>query len=136
MESTGAIQTPGYPDGYENYMECVWTITSASNLIKLDFTWFEVSDDFIEFHTKYLRNYCSQSQFYLCHCQTEGSYDFFYVYDGDSESAANILSQTSGTVETPFSVTSSGFSLTLKFTSDGSETRPGVALTFSPGKKS
>lgn len=54
----GTINTPNYPDDYDNYNLCTWLI-SSSHRVKLVFTTFSV----------------------------ESGWDFLYVYDGSSTSS-------------------------------------------------
>ena len=66
---------------------------------------------------------------------TEGSYDFCFIYDGDSIQSPSLNQYDGYLVDPPVDV-SSGSSMYIRFTSDGSITRTGftASVTFNGGK--
>ena len=94
----GTINTPNYPDNYDNNNLCTWLI-SSSHRVKLVFTTFS----------------------------SESGWDFLYVYDGSSTSST-LLGVFDGGDLTGNVVESSADHLLLKFTSDSSYTTKGFLI--------
>ncbi|KAG9276492.1 cubilin [Astyanax mexicanus] len=108
--SSGMFGSPDidYNGKYENYMDCLWTITVSSNkAINLSFLTFELEG-------------MSSS---VCR------YDYVQIYDGDSVNYPLVGTFCGTTVPAPF-VSSSNF-LTVHFVSDGSVSFRGFNATYS-----
>ena len=102
-DANRTITSPGYPSSYSDNVNCTWKLVS-SHRIKLTFTYFV----------------------------TESSYDYLYVYDGDSPSSPQILKWSGENIGKV--VNSTGQNLFLKFTTDYSVTYTGFTINFE-GKK-
>ncbi|KAM6968265.1 CUB and sushi domain-containing protein 3-like [Aplochiton taeniatus] len=102
FDSTGVILSPGYPDSYPNLQMCSWLINVEKGYnISLHFDLF----------------------------QTEKEFDILEIFDGP-----NIYSQSlaslSGDVATPFSLTTTGHQLLLRWSSDHGTNRRGFRLRY------
>ena len=101
-QNSGTFDDGSGSTSYNNNSSCTWLIQPTSNgVITLNFNSFS----------------------------TESGYDYLRIYDGNSTSAT-LLGTYSGT-SLPPSITSSGNSLFLRFTTDGSQTRAGWNVTYS-----
>ena len=96
----GTINTPNYPNNYDNNNLCTWLI-SSSHRVKLVFTSFAV----------------------------ESGWDFLYVYDGTSNSSS-LIGTYDGHNLVGHVVRSSGKNLFLKFTSDYIVTHRGFVINI------
>ncbi|XP_064616791.1 neuropilin-1-like [Liolophura sinensis] len=101
--TSGFIQTPNYPEDYQNNMDCLYTIQPTG------LSTFSVD-------------------FYACNCDIESSrdrscpYDYFELAGGRY---CGVFDGLSGTVP------SSGGKVDLRFVSDFSVTRPGCNIAYS-----
>ena len=100
--SSGSFSSPSYPRNYANNQRCSWGISVPSG------TSVEVKFD----------------AFY-----TYDSNDVLKIYDGSSSSSSQLAS-LSGQQSTPRVYSSSGSSMWLHFSSDGSGTQTGFHATF------
>ena len=99
---SGTISDGSGSNYYSNSQNCSWLIQpSSGGSITLDFTSFD----------------------------TESGYDYVRVYDGNS-AYSSLLGTYSGS-SIPSSITSSGSSLYITFTTDGSVTREGFEIYYS-----
>ncbi|CAH1274043.1 CSMD3 [Branchiostoma lanceolatum] len=104
---SGNFTSPGYPGNYPDNARCSWQITvSSDKIVVIRFTEFNLEYDF--------------------GCD----YDPLTVYDGPSE-AAPVLATLCGS--SARSVSTTGSSAFLIFTSDGSVTESGFYATFTAG---
>ncbi|XP_066263259.1 cubilin-like [Branchiostoma lanceolatum] len=96
----GIVTSPNYPNDYGNEENCDWTLTvPEGNIVRLTF------DSFV----------------------TEVDYDFLFVYDGDSDTAAQLQRLTG---ELPgYPIISTSHEMFVRFTSDGWGTRQGFQFT-------
>uniref|UniRef100_A0A8D0AQZ2 CUB and zona pellucida-like domains 1, tandem duplicate 2 n=1 Tax=Sander lucioperca TaxID=283035 RepID=A0A8D0AQZ2_SANLU len=101
--SSGTFYSPNYPGPYPPNADCIWNITPGSRIVQLDFPIVN-----IEYHSN-----CG--------------YDAIYVYDGPSTSY-RLLGKVCGTNNITFH--STGTSLTVRFKSDNSVSRPGFRADF------
>nr|XP_020452269.1 CUB and sushi domain-containing protein 3-like isoform X4 [Monopterus albus] len=102
FDSTGVILSPGYPENYPNLQMCSWLINVEKGYnITLHFELF----------------------------QTEKEFDILEIFDGP-----NIYSQSlaslSGDMETPFSLTTTGHQLLLRWSSDHGTNRRGFHIRY------
>ncbi|XP_049586360.1 CUB and sushi domain-containing protein 3 isoform X3 [Syngnathus scovelli] len=102
FDSSGVILSPGYPENYPNLQMCSWLINVEKGYnISLHFQLF----------------------------QTEKEFDILEIFDGP-----NIYSQSlaslSGDMETPFSLTTSGHQLLLRWSSDHGTNRRGFHIRY------
>ncbi|TKS81784.1 CUB and sushi domain-containing protein 3 [Collichthys lucidus] len=102
FDSTGVILSPGYPEHYPNLQMCSWLINVEKGYnITLHFELF----------------------------QTEKEFDILEIFDGP-----NIYSQSmaslSGDIETPFSLTTTGHQLLLRWSSDHGTNRRGFHIRY------
>ncbi|XP_066263249.1 cubilin-like [Branchiostoma lanceolatum] len=100
----GIVTSPNYPNDYGNEENCNWTITvPEGNIVRLTF------DSFV----------------------TEVDYDFLFVYDGDSDTAAQLqrLTGNMSAVYVP-TITSTSTEMFVRFTSDGSKTAQGFQFSY------
>ncbi|XP_077382387.1 CUB and sushi domain-containing protein 3-like isoform X4 [Festucalex cinctus] len=102
FDSTGVILSPGYPENYPNLQMCSWLINVEKGYnISLHFELF----------------------------QTEKEFDILEIFDGP-----NIYSQSlaslSGDIETPFSLTTTGHQLLLRWSSDHGTNRRGFHIRY------
>ncbi|KAJ3598124.1 hypothetical protein NHX12_001638, partial [Muraenolepis orangiensis] len=102
FDSTGEILSPGFPDSYPNLQMCSWLVSVEKGYnITLHFELF----------------------------QTEKEFDILEIFDGP-----NIYSQSlgalSGDVATPFSLTTTGHQLLLRWSSDHGTNRRGFQLRY------
>uniref|UniRef100_A0AAR2IVV0 CUB and Sushi multiple domains 3a n=1 Tax=Pygocentrus nattereri TaxID=42514 RepID=A0AAR2IVV0_PYGNA len=102
FDSTGVILSPGYPDSYPNLQMCSWMINVEKGYnITLHFQLF----------------------------QTEKEFDILEIFDGP-----NIYSQSlavlSGDLAVPFSLTTTGHQLFLRWSSDHGTNRKGFHITY------
>ncbi|XP_056465734.1 deleted in malignant brain tumors 1 protein [Gadus chalcogrammus] len=98
----GYITSPNYPQQYPNNMDCVWVISPGSEVIELEFL----------------------------HVELEGSdcrYDGIQVYDGPSINQRQ-LGRLCGNQRSTFH--STGKNLTVRFTTDGSQTYQGFRAEY------
>ncbi|KAM8868852.1 CUB and sushi domain-containing protein 3-like isoform 1-T1 [Spinachia spinachia] len=102
FDSTGVILSPGYPDNYPNLQMCSWLINVE-------------------------KGYNMTLHFELF--QTEKEFDILEIFDGP-----NIYSQSlaslSGDIETPFSLTTTGHQLLLRWSSDHGTNRHGFRIRY------
>ncbi|XP_031134127.1 CUB and sushi domain-containing protein 3-like isoform X1 [Sander lucioperca] len=102
FDSTGVILSPGYPDNYPNLQMCSWLINVE-------------------------KGYNMTLHFELF--QTEKEFDILEIFDGP-----NIYSQSmaslSGDIETPFSMTTTGHQLLLRWSSDHGTNRRGFHIRY------
>ncbi|XP_078662746.1 suppressor of tumorigenicity 14 protein homolog isoform X1 [Branchiostoma floridae x Branchiostoma belcheri] len=98
----GEFTSPNYPENYDNELSCTWTITLPDNNLVL-----LTADDF----------------------QTERAYDVVKFFDGDSDTASEIRS-VAGLPRDLSTIVSTGPSLTVGFTSDGSVTEKGFSFSY------
>ncbi|XP_069106281.1 uncharacterized protein [Argopecten irradians] len=99
---TGFFMSPNFPDNYNNYADLTWLITVAPGQAVLL--------SFVEF-------------------DTEGYYDFVYVYDGPDTTATKIAEMDGTTIPYPFR--SSDRFMTIHFSSDSSYTQSGFYANYS-----
>ncbi|KAI8478628.1 CUB and sushi domain-containing protein 3 [Branchiostoma belcheri] len=100
-ESSGTIQSPGYPGQYENNLNCEWVITSPRGaVVQLQFERLDLED----------------------------GYDFLEVHDG-ADGSSPMLQRLTGS-NTPNAISSTGSSLYLKLVTDYSVTQTGFRATF------
>ncbi|XP_066263198.1 cubilin-like [Branchiostoma lanceolatum] len=100
----GNVTSPNYPNDYGNEENCDWTITvPEGNIVRLTF------DSFV----------------------TEVDFDFLFVYDGDSDTAAPLQRLTGGmsAVHVP-PITSTSTQMFVRFTSDESVTAQGFQFSY------
>lgn len=97
--STSGIIYSNRNGHYSDGMTCHWSLSSNTNLELIFFRF-----------------------------NTEGNYDYVYVYDGGSSSYP-LLGKYHGT-SMPAAITSSSNQLFVTFTSDGSNTRDGFAASY------
>ena len=89
---------------YVNNLDCSWTLTCSSGVPTLTFETFE----------------------------TEANFDFMYLYEGEDDTGNAIVSGLSGDGHAPMTYSSDvSSSVFLRFTTDGSVTRPGFFAAFS-----
>ncbi|CAH1250659.1 ST14 [Branchiostoma lanceolatum] len=102
-ELEGEFTSPNYPENYDSSLSCIWTITlPENNLVLL------TVDDFT----------------------TERAYDVVKFIDGDSVTGT-VLKSVAGTQPSDLStIVSTGPSLTVQFTSDGSVTEKGFSFSY------
>ncbi|XP_071091816.1 cubilin-like [Haliotis cracherodii] len=100
------LQSPGYPENYQNNMNCVWTITTTMSDIKI-----KVVNSDIE---------------HSASC----NYDYVTVYDGSSTDST-VLGTFCGTQKPTY--VSSGTAVTIRFHSDNSNTFKGFRLSYTGG---
>ncbi|MDC1361780.1 GEVED domain-containing protein, partial [Crocinitomicaceae bacterium] len=97
----GLLMDPGKAGNYLNSQDGATTIypASAGNMVRVDFTSFS----------------------------TESSYDYVYIYDGNSTSASQVTGSpfSGSSLPGPFTSTASDGSLTIGFSSDGSNVSSG-----------
>ncbi|CAH1274531.1 CHRNA9 [Branchiostoma lanceolatum] len=100
--ASGSFVSPNYPNKYPNGYDCRWEITvTPPKVVRLTFTEFHVEHD----------------------------YDFVYVYDGiTTDVSSRIATLTEEILPDP--VTSSGSTMTVRFTSDASKNRNGFQANF------
>ncbi|XP_066263260.1 cubilin-like [Branchiostoma lanceolatum] len=101
---TGIVTSPNYPNDYGNEENCDWTITvPEGNIVRLTF------DSFV----------------------TEVDFDFLFVYDGDSDTAAPLQRLTGGmlAIYVP-AITSTSTQMFVRFTSDESITAQGFQFSY------
>uniref|UniRef100_A0A1I7U563 C-type LECtin n=2 Tax=Caenorhabditis tropicalis TaxID=1561998 RepID=A0A1I7U563_9PELO len=99
----GVITTPNYPKNYDNNVLCTYNLaTLGSNKIRLRFT----------------------------HFNTEECCDTMSVYDGDSISSPR-MGYYGGSLS-PFSLVSTGNTMTLRFQSNQNIVASGIRATFAP----
>ncbi|XP_066271849.1 CUB and sushi domain-containing protein 1-like [Branchiostoma lanceolatum] len=106
LVTEGFITSPNYPDIYPNNIDCSWTITAPSTS--------RIQLDFVTFGIEYGNN-----------CQ----YDFVHVLEGHL-SGASFLGVFCGT-SLPPTVRTVGNVMSVKFSSDYSETRAGFKAKYS-----
>eukprot|EP00058_Branchiostoma_floridae_P008085 XP_002593573.1 hypothetical protein BRAFLDRAFT_125152 [Branchiostoma floridae] len=100
-ESSGTIQSPGYPGQYGNNLNCEWVITSPTGaVVQLQFERLDLED----------------------------GYDILEVRDG-TDGSSPLLQRLTGS-NTPSPIRSTGSSLYLKLTTDYSVTQTGFRATF------
>ena len=92
---SSSLRSPGYPSNYPNYLDCTWIISTTPKR-RVEITFFNFSTD---------------------------SFDYLEIRDGRF-SYSRLLARYSGTRST-FNFTSSGPTLRLRFTSNGSGIRRG-----------
>ncbi|XP_046553794.1 deleted in malignant brain tumors 1 protein-like [Haliotis rubra] len=100
------MTSPGYPQNYQNNMDCIWTLTTDMSDIKID-----VLDSDIE-------------------SASSCDYDYVEVYDGSSTNS-DVIGKFCGTQEPTY--VSSGTTVTIKFHSDNSNTEKGFRLSYTGG---
>ncbi|XP_066263200.1 deleted in malignant brain tumors 1 protein-like [Branchiostoma lanceolatum] len=100
----GFVTSPNYPNDYGNEENCDWTITvPEGNIVRLTF------DSFV----------------------TEADFDFLFVYDGDSDTAAPLQRLTGGTSAAYVPpITSTSTQMFVRFTSDESVTDQGFEFSY------
>ncbi|XP_067093259.1 CUB and sushi domain-containing protein 3-like [Osmerus mordax] len=102
FDSTGVILSPGYPESYPNLQMCSWLINVEKGYnITLHFGLF----------------------------QTEKEFDILEIFDGPNIYSQNLAS-LSGDVVTPFSLTTTGHQLLLRWSSDHGTNRRGFHLRY------
>ncbi|XP_019614801.1 PREDICTED: cell wall protein RBR3-like [Branchiostoma belcheri] len=102
--NSGSFTSPGYPGNYPNNAYCTWQISvSTSDVVTIRFT---------EFSLEYNRN-CG--------------FDSLVVHDGPDATAPVLVTLCGSSART---VTTTGNSAFLVFTSDGSVTRSGFVANF------
>jgi len=105
LGNQATIQSPNYPSYYEDDLDCLWYIEAPlGSMIKLEFLDFDLEAD------------------------SSCSYDYVAVHDGETEFAGRLGAKTCGTSSVfigsgPHVSTSN--TMTVKFHTDGSNTRPG-----------
>ncbi|MFK7799273.1 MAG: CUB domain-containing protein, partial [Aureispira sp.] len=99
--NSGSFDDGSGTSNYQNNANCSWLIQPANG--------YTITLNFSQFNT-------------------ENSFDFVRVYDGNSN-AATLLGTFDGT-SIPSSITSSGGAMLVEFTSDGSVTRSGWAANY------
>ncbi|XP_046553793.1 cubilin-like [Haliotis rubra] len=104
--TTNFLTSPNYPSDYLNNMYCTWTITTVLTNIKINF---------LDLHLE---------------SSSDCSYDKVTVYDGPAL-YSNILGAICGT--TTGTYVSTGSSVTIKFSSDTSNTYRGFKLSYIGG---
>ncbi|XP_066263204.1 cubilin-like [Branchiostoma lanceolatum] len=100
----GIVKSPNYPDDYDNEENCDWTITvPEGNIVRLTF------DSFV----------------------TEADFDFLFVYDGDSDTAA-LLQRLTGNMSAVYvpTITSTSTQMFVRLTSDESVTAQGFQFSY------
>lgn len=91
------------PRDYYNHENYTWTVApDGASSITLNFTSFNV----------------------------ESNYDYLYIYDGSTSSAAQVPGSPFTGTTLPPTITSSTGALTFKFTSDGATTKPGFKANY------
>ena len=95
-----SLRSPGYPSNYANYLDCTWIISTTQGS-SVEITFSYFSTDI---------------------------FDYLEIRDG-SYSYSRQLARYSGTRST-FSFTSSGTTLRIRFTSNGSGTRGGFSARY------
>ncbi|KAK4011020.1 hypothetical protein OUZ56_020140 [Daphnia magna] len=101
--SNGIIKSPNYPLVYSHLSDCRWNIDVKPGLkIRLLFAFFETQDQA----------------------------DFLYVYDG-STVYSKLLFEKSGSVTTPFEITSTSNQVLLRFITDANTALPGFLVVYS-----
>ncbi|XP_057365041.1 uncharacterized protein LOC130685734 [Daphnia carinata] len=101
--SSGIIKSPNYPVVYSHLSDCRWTIELKPGLkIRLLFAFFETQDQA----------------------------DFLYVYDGPTI-YSKLLLEKSGSVRTPFEITSTSNQMMIRFITDASIALPGFLVVYS-----
>ncbi|AWO96936.1 putative CUB and sushi domain-containing protein 3-like [Scophthalmus maximus] len=102
FDSTGVILSPGYPDSYPNLQMCSWLINVEKGYnITLHFELF----------------------------QTEKEFDILEIFDGPNIYSQGLAS-LSGDIETPFSLTTTGHQLLLRWSSDHGTNRRGFHIRY------
>ncbi|XP_076868457.1 CUB and sushi domain-containing protein 3 isoform X4 [Brachyhypopomus gauderio] len=102
FDSTGVILSPGYPDTYPNLQMCSWMISVEKGYnVTLHFEFF----------------------------QTEKEFDMLEVFDGPS-SYSQSLAVLSGDLAVPFTLTTTGHQLFLRWSSDHGTNRRGFRITY------
>uniref|UniRef100_A0A4W6EL58 CUB and Sushi multiple domains 3 n=1 Tax=Lates calcarifer TaxID=8187 RepID=A0A4W6EL58_LATCA len=102
FDSTGVILSPGYPENYPNLQMCSWLINVEKGYnITLHFELF----------------------------QTEKEFDILEIFDGPNIYSQNLAS-LSGDIETPFSLTTTGHQLLLRWSSDHGTNRRGFHIRY------
>nr|XP_054752684.1 extracellular serine proteinase-like [Lytechinus pictus] len=103
--TSGVFASPNYPSSYDNNADCDFDFTAAEGeVISLTFNNFELESS------------------------STCSYDSVFIYDG-ADSSAPLIGEYCGS-NSPGTVTSSGSSLYMKFTSDSSVTYSGFSGAF------
>ncbi|KAI9558831.1 hypothetical protein GHT06_015620 [Daphnia sinensis] len=101
--SSGIIKSPNYPLVYSHLSDCRWNIDVKPGLnIRLLFGFFETQDQA----------------------------DFLYVYDGPTV-YSKLLFEKSGSVTTPFEITSTSNQVLIKFVTDANTAFPGFLIIYS-----
>ncbi|XP_072548530.1 CUB and sushi domain-containing protein 3 isoform X2 [Salminus brasiliensis] len=102
FDSTGVILSPGYPDSYPNLQMCSWMINVEKGYnITLHFQLF----------------------------QTEKEFDILEIFDGPNIYSPS-LAVLSGDLAVPFSLTTTGHQLFLRWSSDHGTNRKGFHITY------
>ncbi|KAI4811495.1 hypothetical protein KUCAC02_014399, partial [Chaenocephalus aceratus] len=102
FDSTGVILSPGYPDNYPNLQMCSWLINVE-------------------------KGYNMTLHFELF--QTEKEFDILEIFDGPNIYGQSLAS-LSGDIETPFSLTTAGHQLLLRWSSDHGTNRRGFHIRY------
>ncbi|KAK4011028.1 hypothetical protein OUZ56_020148 [Daphnia magna] len=101
--SNGIIKSPNYPLVYSHLSDCRWNIDVKPGLkIRLLFGFFETQDQA----------------------------DFLYVYDGPTV-YSKLLFEKSGSVTTPFEITSTSNQVIIRFITDANTALPGFLVIYS-----
>uniref|UniRef100_A0A4W4E2X2 CUB and Sushi multiple domains 3a n=1 Tax=Electrophorus electricus TaxID=8005 RepID=A0A4W4E2X2_ELEEL len=102
FDSMGVILSPGYPDTYPNLQMCSWMMSVEKGYnITLHFEFF----------------------------QTEKDFDILEIFDGPS-SYSQSLAVLSGDLAVPFSLTTTGHQLFLRWSADHGTNRRGFRITY------
>uniref|UniRef100_A0A8D0E4X3 Neuropilin n=1 Tax=Salvator merianae TaxID=96440 RepID=A0A8D0E4X3_SALMN len=105
-KDAGYVTSPGYPQDYPSHQNCEWVIYAP------------------EPNQKIILNFNPHFEIEKHDCK----YDFIEIHDGDSETA-DLLGKHCGNIAPP-TITSSGPSLYIKFTSDYARQGAGFSLRY------
>ena len=124
----GVITSPQYPDPYNNFEECIWTISAKENqTVLLHFLEFEVSQfsfKSILFRIKQVTEVERHQKFekQSIHCylnsQLDSDSDYIKLFDGNSTNEAYLMEEFLGYGYNPSDVQSVSHQMTVRFFTD------------------
>lgn len=136
FDSTGVILSPGYPENYPNLQMCSWLINVEKGYnVTLHFELFQTEKEFdileifdgkkVQDHEKIALKQTSDKEMFLFfkNCSLQKLFSGPNIY-------SQSLSTLSGDIETPFSLTTTGNQLLLRWSSDHGTNRRGFHIRY------